>query len=62
MDKKELIEVTNKLNTITLHQGKVDLTIIYENKILDFVLYNRALGNVVTSNQIIYKLWSIDEK
>ena len=61
-EKEEIMKVTNKLNTITLHQAKVALTITYENKILDFVLYNRALGNVVSSNQIIYKLWSIDEK
>ena len=60
--KEELVKVTNKLNTITLHQAKVALTITHEHEILDIVLYNRALGNVVASNQIIYKLWSIDEK
>ena len=53
---------TNKLNSITLHQGKVILTITHENKILDFILYNRELGNVVINNQIIYKLLSINEK
>ena len=53
---EELIKVTNKLNTITLYQGKVALTITHENEILDFVLYNRALSNVVTSNEIIYKI------
>ena len=60
--KEELMKVTKKLSTITLHQAKVVLTITHENEILDFVLFNRALGNVVTSNQIIYKFWSIDEK
>ena len=59
---EELMKVTNKLNTITLHQTKVALTITHENEILDFVLYNWALDNVVSSNQILYKLWSIDEK
>ena len=53
---------TNKLNSITLHQVKVILTITHENKILDFILYNRELGNVVISSQIIYKLLSINEK
>ena len=55
------MKVTNKLNTITLHQEKVALTVTVESEILDFVFYNRALGNVVTSNEIIYKLWSINE-
>ena len=58
-EKEELMKVTNKLDTTTLHQAKIALTITHENGILDFVLYNRALGNGVTSNQIIYKLWSI---
>ena len=57
---EEIIKVTNKLNTITFHQGKVALTITHEHEILDFILYNRAPGNVVTSNQIIYKLLSVD--
>ena len=35
---------------------------MHENDILDFVLYNKALGNVVASNEIIYKLWSINDK
>ena len=55
-EKEEIMKITNKLNTITLHQVRVALTITYEHEILDFVLYNRALGNVVSSNQIIYKL------
>ena len=54
--KEELMKVINKLNTITLHHGKLALPIAHKNEILDFVLYNRALGNVVTSNEIIYKL------
>ena len=52
-EKEGLMKVTNKLNTITLHKGKVALTITHENEILDFVLYNRALSTVVTSNDII---------
>ena len=51
-EKEELMKVTNKLNTITLHQGKVSLKIKHKNEILDFVFYNRALGNVVTSNEL----------
>ena len=61
-EKEELVKVTNKLNSITLLQAKVVLTITHENEILDFVLYNRALGSVISSNHTIYKLWSIDEK
>ena len=49
-EKEEIMKVTNKFNTITLHQAKLALTITYEHEILDFVLYNRALGNVVSSN------------
>ena len=61
-EKEELMKVTNKMSTITLHQRKSSKTISYESKILDYVYYNRALGNAVTSNKIIFKLWSIDEK
>ena len=61
-EKEELMKVTNKMSTITLHQGKSSKTISYESEILDYVYYNRALGNAVTSNEIIFKLWSIDEK
>ena len=50
------------MSTINLHQGKSSKTISYESEILDYVYYNRALGNAVTSNEIIFKLWSIDEK
>ena len=55
-EKEELRKVTNKLNAITPHQEKVALTITHEHEILDFVLFNRALSSVVTSNEIIYKL------
>ena len=61
-DKEELMKVTNKMSTITLHQGKFSKTISYESEILDYVYYNRAFGNTVTSNEIIFKLWSINEK
>ena len=33
----------------------------YVGEILDFVLYNRALGYAVTSNEVIFKLRSMDE-
>ena len=49
------------MSTIILHQQKFSKTILYESEILDYVYYNRALGNAVTSNEIIFKLWSIDE-
>ena len=61
-EKEELMKLTRKLNTITLHKGKLALTFTHESKILDFALYNRAPGNVVTNNEIIYKLWSTDDK
>ena len=48
------------MSTITLHQGKSSITISFESEILDYAYYNRALGNAVTSNEIIFKLWSID--
>ena len=50
------------MSTTTLHQGKSSKKISYESEILDYVYYNRALGNAITSNEIIFKLWSIDEK
>ena len=40
------------MSTITLHQEKSSKTISYESEILDYVYYNRALGNDVTSNEI----------
>ena len=61
-EKEVLIKVTYKMNTITLLKWKVALTITHENEILDFVLNNRALGDVVINNETMYKLWSIDEK
>ena len=61
-EKEELMKVTNKLNTITLHQVKVTFTTTHQNEILNFLLYNRALGNEITSNEVKYKLLSIDEE
>ena len=29
---------------------------LYEGEILNYVLYNRALGNTVTSNEVIFKI------
>ena len=55
-------KITNKISTITLYQIKSSKTTSYESEIIDYVYYNGALGNVVTSNEIIFKLWSIDEK
>ena len=50
------------MDTITLNHAKVALTITHENEILDFEFYNRTLVNLVTSNEILYKHWSLDEK
>ena len=61
-EKEELMKVTNKMSTLTLHQGKSSKTISYESEILDDVYDNIALGNAVTSYEIIFKLLGIDEK
>ena len=50
------------MSTVTLHKDKLAKAVLHEEKILDFILYNRVLCNVVTNNEIIYKLWSIDER
>ena len=55
-NRKKIVEVTNKINTITLHYGKAAKTISYEGEILDYVIYNRALGNTGTSNEVIFNL------
>ena len=34
---------TNKINTIILHHGNADKTMLYEREILDYFLYNRSL-------------------
>ena len=51
-----IIEATNKINTISLHHGKATKMMSFVGEILDYVLYNRAYGNAVTSNEVIYKL------
>ena len=47
------MDVSYKLNTITLHHAKSVLTILFEYEIVDFVHYKQALGNTVTRNKII---------
>ena len=39
------MEVTNKINNITLHHVKTDNAMSYEGEMVDYVLYSRALGN-----------------
>ena len=39
------------MSTITLHKCEPEKTVSHEEEILDFILYNRALGNAVTSNK-----------
>ena len=56
--KEELIEVTNKMNTITLHYGKSVKTTSFEGEILDYAFIDRALENAVTSNEVIFKLYT----
>ena len=34
---------------------------LYEGEIIDDVLYSRAHGNAIASNEVIFKLWSVDE-
>ena len=41
------------MSTVTLHKGKLANTASHE-EMIDFILYNRALGNTVTCNEIIY--------
>ena len=50
------------MRTVTLYKGKLAKAVLHEVEIFDFILYNMALGNAVTSNEIIYKLWSKDER
>ena len=45
-----IMEVTKKINTITLHNGKAAKKMSFEEEILDYILYNRDIGNAVTSN------------
>ena len=47
------------MSTITFHKVKLAKTVSHGKEILDFILYNRALVNALTSNEIIYKIWSI---
>ena len=61
-EKEGLMKVTNKMSTITLHQGKSSKTISYESEILDYVYYNRALGNAVTVMKLYLNYWTINEK
>ena len=46
------------MSAVTLYKYK--LVKIFPHKEEIFFLYNRALGNEVNSNKIIYKLRSID--
>ena len=41
-------------------KGKLVNTVSHEERILDLIIY-MDLGNTVTSNKIVYKLWSIDK-
>ena len=48
---------TNKINIITLHQGKsAKTTILRKNLIMSYIF----LGNAVTSNKVILTLWSMN--
>ena len=50
------------MTTVSLHKGKWAKNASHREEILDFILYNRDIGNAVTNNEIFYKLWSIDER
>ena len=43
-EKEKLMKITNKLNTITLHQAKVALTITYEHEILTLYFWIEHLA------------------
>ena len=53
--KEELIEVTNKMNNITFHHGKVGKVMPHEVQNFDYVLFKRALENAITRNKVIFK-------
>ena len=55
------MEVTNKIDNITLHLEKDAKIPSFKGEILDYVLYSRVLGNDVTSSEVIFKLWYMDE-
>ena len=50
------------MSNVTLNKGKLAKTVLHEEEILEFILYNRALDNAVANNEIIYKPWSIDKR
>ena len=41
------------MSIVTLYKGKLAKAAPHEEEILDFILYDRVLGNAVTSNEII---------
>ena len=47
------------MSTTTFHKVKLTKTVSHKEEILEYILYNRVLGNTLTSNEIIYKIWSI---
>ena len=49
-----------KMSAVTLYKCNLVKIFPHKEEIFYFILYNRALGNAVTSNKIIYKLRSID--
>ena len=44
------------MKTFSLHKDELAKTIPHKEEIFDFILYDRDLGNAVTSNEIIYKI------
>ena len=49
------------MNIITLHHENTAKTMLFEEEIIDYILYSRALANAVKSNRNIFKLWSLNE-
>ena len=39
------------MSNITLRKGKLSKTFSHEEEVLNFILYDRAFGNTVTSNK-----------
>ena len=56
------MQATKTMSTFEFHKDILAKTVSREEEILDFILFDRSLGNAVARNEIIYKLWRIDER
>ena len=58
----DLKMVKNKKTRNTLHHGKKPSTLYLEPQLLDFIKYNRGLGNPIDSWAILVKLFKLDSR